>query len=502
MKFSPLVFGLLPLLIAFPALGVEAAWKCNYQFGLDSSADRRKIGTVVVAIDLDAKTAAIDFGKGWFKKMTLTVDGMGVKETSPPASGPDLGWFYFDTANRSGGIAGDPGDHEFFDACVPTTIDEKLSETDQKSESSDNGTSVAESSSAAKIPLPKSQESPASQSDSVTSKTPPIQQTETPATAPPRNERGTTIDPDKKKAVSSRPDVDIAPQPPKDVAAISIAPPSDSPTEPPKADESAPASVVSEPTKESEETPSSPMQAKDPAAEKPAVEQDAVCKEALEATIGDAKVSFPNASADIAATSEAALEKIAVVAKNCTSVGIEIDGHTDSFGNAIENKELSQHRAQAVVDFLIKEGVNPTILKSIGYGQERPIASNATSEGRQLNRRVEFHVSGIELQSGAVSESIIAKTKAVETNGGLNLERHRADRIQLVKPTRQGRVTLRHSARSLHISGQRIRPGGDATFRQSLRPRFRARYRAQLRQPFGRHASQIAGHPRRRGGHG
>ncbi|MCK9276426.1 MAG: OmpA family protein [Syntrophales bacterium] len=69
---------------------------------------------------------------------------------------------------------------------------------------------------------------------------------------------------------------------------------------------------------------------------------------------------------------------------------ITIEGHTDSVGSAEYNKKLSQRRADAVKAYLIeKGGIDPTRINAIGYGEERPVASNATKEGRQKNRRVE-----------------------------------------------------------------------------------------------------------------
>ena len=67
---------------------------------------------------------------------------------------------------------------------------------------------------------------------------------------------------------------------------------------------------------------------------------------------------------------------------------IIVKGYTDSRGSAAYNKKLSQMRAYAVRTKLIQLGVNPAKIKAVGYGEEDPIASNATKEGRYLNRRV------------------------------------------------------------------------------------------------------------------
>ncbi|WP_200764064.1 OmpA family protein [Nitrosophilus alvini] len=70
----------------------------------------------------------------------------------------------------------------------------------------------------------------------------------------------------------------------------------------------------------------------------------------------------------------------------------EIQGHTDSIGSKAYNKKLSERRAKAVYEMLIKLGVEPERLTYIGYGEEMPIADNSTEEGRAKNRRVEAHL--------------------------------------------------------------------------------------------------------------
>lgn len=68
---------------------------------------------------------------------------------------------------------------------------------------------------------------------------------------------------------------------------------------------------------------------------------------------------------------------------------IELSGHTDNRGNPQKNLTLSEDRANAVRDYLISKGIDGDRIIAVGYGQERPIASNDTEEGRQLNRRTE-----------------------------------------------------------------------------------------------------------------
>jgi OOP family OmpA-OmpF porin len=66
----------------------------------------------------------------------------------------------------------------------------------------------------------------------------------------------------------------------------------------------------------------------------------------------------------------------------------EIEGHTDSRGSEKYNRDLSQKRAENVMKHLISNGIDPSRLRAVGYGESRPIADNNTKEGRERNRRV------------------------------------------------------------------------------------------------------------------
>lgn len=86
------------------------------------------------------------------------------------------------------------------------------------------------------------------------------------------------------------------------------------------------------------------------------------------------------------------LNKVVEFLNQNPSVEIEIAGHTDSKGSDDYNANLSQGRSQAVVDYLISQGINDYRLSAHGYGESKPIDTNDTDEGRANNRRVEFTV--------------------------------------------------------------------------------------------------------------
>ncbi|MEZ2901696.1 OmpA family protein [Acinetobacter terrestris] len=103
-------------------------------------------------------------------------------------------------------------------------------------------------------------------------------------------------------------------------------------------------------------------------------------------------INFDTASSNIPDANKSILDQAAALIKRASQVHLTVKGHTDAMGDATANKALSQKRAQAVVDYLVKQGVDPAQLQAVGYGSEQPVADNATSEGQFKNRRIEFEV--------------------------------------------------------------------------------------------------------------
>ncbi len=107
------------------------------------------------------------------------------------------------------------------------------------------------------------------------------------------------------------------------------------------------------------------------------------------------KVYFRTNKAVIRPISYDLLKNVAAVLKAHPELTkIRVEGHTDSRGRDAYNKKLSQRRTESVVKFLVKEGVDKARLEAVGFGEEKPIASNDTDEGRASNRRVEFKIVG------------------------------------------------------------------------------------------------------------
>lgn len=103
------------------------------------------------------------------------------------------------------------------------------------------------------------------------------------------------------------------------------------------------------------------------------------------------KIQFAKNSAKIMGNSEIILDMVVdAINSNPKIKKVKIEGHTDNTGDREKNIKLSQDRANAVKEYLIKQGIREDILEAIGYGPDRPIASNKTAKGREQNRRVEF----------------------------------------------------------------------------------------------------------------
>jgi outer membrane protein OmpA-like peptidoglycan-associated protein len=102
-------------------------------------------------------------------------------------------------------------------------------------------------------------------------------------------------------------------------------------------------------------------------------------------------VNFATGSADLIPTSDFVLSYAVSSLRKNPSLVIEVDGHTDSVGSAKKNMALSQARAESVMRYLQEHGVT-NAMTAKGFGKDRPIADNATADGRLQNRRVSLKI--------------------------------------------------------------------------------------------------------------
>ena len=113
----------------------------------------------------------------------------------------------------------------------------------------------------------------------------------------------------------------------------------------------------------------------------------------LIAALNDSVVNFPSDSAEVPASMIDFLQKAAEDIKQLPNGHVvEIAGYTDNTGEQALNVALSQKRAEAVRQMLVKFGADPEMLVAKGYGSADPVASNDTPEGRRRNRRIEYHI--------------------------------------------------------------------------------------------------------------
>jgi OOP family OmpA-OmpF porin len=118
----------------------------------------------------------------------------------------------------------------------------------------------------------------------------------------------------------------------------------------------------------------------------------AECDALLQDELKTARVTFDGSKATISRDSYGLLDRIAATLVRCPAVKVEVGAHSDSDGSASRNRDLTQARAEAVVDYLVDAAVERERLTAVGYGETVPLGDNATAEGKAANRRVEFKV--------------------------------------------------------------------------------------------------------------
>ena len=106
-------------------------------------------------------------------------------------------------------------------------------------------------------------------------------------------------------------------------------------------------------------------------------------------------VNFSSGSANLEPYELSRLAPIVDTMNRHLNTRVHIEGHTDSDGSNAYNQQLSENRAKGVALHLMNNGISSTRIQTYGYGEERPIASNTTPEGKRQNRRVTFLISEI-----------------------------------------------------------------------------------------------------------
>lgn len=157
------------------------------------------------------------------------------------------------------------------------------------------------------------------------------------------------------------------------------------------------------------------VEALDPIAALPTEEE---CLDQITAVTAARKITFDPGSANIAGEGASIIDDIADILRRCSDLRLEIAGYTDSQGSEGGNQRLSQQRADAVLDALRVRRVPVSSFRSVGYGEENPIADNETEAGREANRRIEFTLIVPEsTEEPTALEQIEAEAAAAEQTG-------------------------------------------------------------------------------------
>jgi OOP family OmpA-OmpF porin len=117
-----------------------------------------------------------------------------------------------------------------------------------------------------------------------------------------------------------------------------------------------------------------------------------VCQQLFSDLLAKGKIRFESGRAGIDPVSAGLLDRLIETALRCPTANIEIAGHTDTDGEDAFNQTLSEKRAQAVADYLVKAGMPASRFTATGYGSAQPVATNDTDEGKAQNRRIDFLV--------------------------------------------------------------------------------------------------------------
>jgi OOP family OmpA-OmpF porin len=120
---------------------------------------------------------------------------------------------------------------------------------------------------------------------------------------------------------------------------------------------------------------------------------DGMCQQELNDYAAKERIRFKSGKAEVVDSSFNTISMLAMIIRACDAP-IEIAGHTDSAGDSEINLRLSQRRADRVAKYLVNHGVPAEQVRAVGYGESQPVSGNDTTEGRKMNRRIEFRVLG------------------------------------------------------------------------------------------------------------
>src|SRR5215472_14786927 len=125
-------------------------------------------------------------------------------------------------------------------------------------------------------------------------------------------------------------------------------------------------------------------------------------------------VLFKTGSYELLAGARERLAKVSGLVLAYPGLHLDVEGHTDSVGGDEYNMQLSEHRAEAVRDYLVQQGVPQNTVDARGFGKTKPVATNDTPEGRQQNRRVELVLTGEAIGTASTADSSTSGAPATQ----------------------------------------------------------------------------------------
>jgi outer membrane protein OmpA-like peptidoglycan-associated protein len=117
-------------------------------------------------------------------------------------------------------------------------------------------------------------------------------------------------------------------------------------------------------------------------------------------SLGSDYLKFEFDKADLRPEDKELLSRVAGILLTSDDYTVSVNGHTDDVGTAAYNQKLSERRAQAVRDYLVKAGLPPTILSVTGHGKSLPVVRGTSEEARAKNRRVELAIASTRIRYG------------------------------------------------------------------------------------------------------
>jgi OOP family OmpA-OmpF porin len=114
------------------------------------------------------------------------------------------------------------------------------------------------------------------------------------------------------------------------------------------------------------------------------------CRDLMQSVLALGSIGFDSGKSQLTKDSEGVLDRASRVIARCPDTAVEVGAHSDGVGGQAHNREITQARAETILEYLVAAGIKRERLTAVGYGETKPVADNATAAGKAANRRIEF----------------------------------------------------------------------------------------------------------------